>query len=277
MSANVVSILNMKGGVGKTTLAVNLAWVLSELKHKKILLVDLDPQFNTSQYMLQYRDYEAHLDNKYTVLDIFLNPFKTTGPGPKKKRKLEPKEFMIRKHNDILGGILDLIPSQIELSGFVKSPGTAHGNLSDFIDIIEGNYDYILLDCAPTESILTTAAFTASNYILTPVTPDPFSIIGFSLIEESVKEFKGIYADKKNVQIIGSIFTNVEEDVTTQVSKDAIIEASPYTFESEMKWTRYYRHSVKDKVPLYRVPRCKTQFKTDLNMIAEEFIALLED
>ena len=68
----------------------------------------------------------------------------------------------------------------------------------------------------------------------------------------------------------------MEEDVTTQTSKNAIIEASPYTFESEMKWTRYYRHSVKDKIPLYRVPRVKIKFKTELNEIAEEFMALLE-
>ncbi|MBU4502796.1 MAG: ParA family protein, partial [Nanoarchaeota archaeon] len=83
---NVVSVINMKGGVGKTTLIVNVAWVLSELKHKKILLVDLDPQFNATQYMMVYAEFKDHIEKKLTIVDAFYHPRPSFGPGPSKKK-----------------------------------------------------------------------------------------------------------------------------------------------------------------------------------------------
>lgn len=276
MSCKVISILNMKGGVGKTTLSVNLAWYLAEIKNKKILLVDLDPQFNASQYMLSYDEYDNHIKNKFTVTDILLNPFRSLGPGPKKKQKTTPDDFIFRRYwNKLSGGILDLIPSDLGLSKFVKGAGGEHIRLSDFIKTVKKNYDYIIIDCAPTESMITVAAFASSNFVLTPVTPDPFAIIGFPLIEEAIFEFKKGYADPNKVKIIGSIFTNVEEDATTASSKSSILATSPYTFTNEMRYTKYYRHSVKRKVPIYRVPRCKPQFKKELAAIAKEFVDIV--
>jgi len=276
MSVKVISILNMKGGVGKTTLSVNLAWVLAEIKNKKILLVDLDPQFNASQYLLSFEEYDTYISSKYTIADILLNPFKNIGPGPQKKQEIEPENFIFRRYTNAKGGVLDLIPSELRLSHYLKSAGGSHGKLSNFLDKIKKNYDYILIDCAPTESMITVAAYSASNYILTPVTPDPFAIIGFPLIEQTMKEFKNDYSDQNNVQILGSIFTNVEEDATTVSSKASILKSSPYTFANEMRFSKYYRHSVKKKIPLYRVPRCKPQFKKEMIDITEEFMHLLE-
>ena len=68
-----VSLLNMKGGVGKTTLSANIAWCLARDNHKRCLLVDLDPQFNASQYLMTYEEWEHHKTSKGTVADIILD------------------------------------------------------------------------------------------------------------------------------------------------------------------------------------------------------------
>ena len=68
-----ISLLNMKGGVGKTTLAVNLAWSLYRNQKHRVLLVDLDPQFNSSQYLLTYDAWDAHRKEKGTVANILLD------------------------------------------------------------------------------------------------------------------------------------------------------------------------------------------------------------
>ncbi|MCG2717268.1 MAG: ParA family protein [Nanoarchaeota archaeon] len=272
---NVVSVINMKGGVGKTTLIVNVAWVLSELKHKKILLVDLDPQFNATQYMMVYAEFKDHIEKKLTIVDAFYHPRPSFGPGPSKKKVYPFSTFVSHRYKDDQGGLLDLIPSQLDLSRFVKSPGGAQSKLMEFLAPVKNQYDFVLIDCAPTESILTIAAFVASDYVLVPVTPDPFAIIGFPLMEEAIEDFRKNYADPRKVEIMGAIFTNVDEDNTTARSRQEIRKKANYVFSNEMRYTKYYRHSVMNKVPLYRTPGCKTQFKEELNKIAEEFIERL--
>lgn len=67
-----VSLLNMKGGVGKTTLAVNLAWYIYQNDGKNVLLVDLDPQFNATQYVMDYKSFENHRKTAGTIADLLI-------------------------------------------------------------------------------------------------------------------------------------------------------------------------------------------------------------
>ncbi len=73
----VISFINMKGGVGKTTLAVNIAYALADHHAKQVLLVDIDPQFNASTYLVGGAAYLKHLKGKHTIHDIFLENRKT--------------------------------------------------------------------------------------------------------------------------------------------------------------------------------------------------------
>ena len=73
MTIKTISIINMKGGVGKTTLTVNLAYALAKKLHKNILLIDMDPQFNATQYLVPQKDYLDYISDKSnkTILNIF--------------------------------------------------------------------------------------------------------------------------------------------------------------------------------------------------------------
>lgn len=81
-----ISLLNMKGGVGKTTLAVNIAWHLCRYGRNRVLLVDLDPQFNASQYIMHPETWERHRTNPGTVADLILQPHRPRMTARKKKR-----------------------------------------------------------------------------------------------------------------------------------------------------------------------------------------------
>ena len=96
-------------------------------------------------------------------------------------------------------------------------------------------------------------------------------------MEKAISEFKRTELDPNRIEMMGAIFTNVDEDVTTEPSKQNIKKKAGYTFKSEMRYTKYYRHSVKQKLPLYRTPNCKQQFKIELIDITDEFVKRVEE
>jgi cellulose biosynthesis protein BcsQ len=149
-----VSIINMKGGVGKSTLCTQLAWHFSAKWgwDKRVPVIDLDPQFNASQYVLGVQRYQHDVidADRPTVWDIFEQASRT--PGLKSSgRSLSNAVLNVVSYHD--GARLDIIASQLELSYTLKNPNQKEHLLSAFVDSIEDNYDLILVDCAPTESV----------------------------------------------------------------------------------------------------------------------------
>jgi chromosome partitioning protein len=148
-----VSIINMKGGVGKSTLCTQLAWHFSAKWgwDKRVLVIDLDPQFNASQYVLGVQRYQHDVidADRPTVWDIFEQASRTPGLKSSGRSLSNPVLNVVSYHD---GARLDIIASQLELSYTLKNPNQKEHLLSAFVDSIEDNYDLILVDCAPTES-----------------------------------------------------------------------------------------------------------------------------
>lgn len=208
-----VSLINMKGGVGKTTLAFNLAWYSAWQANLRVLAVDLDPQANLSQYFMGAKDYLSYLnDDKGTVVDIFEQ---FSAPKPKKGAPtlISPNDVIhhLRTWDD--GSLLDLIPSRLELAWTLKNPTEKAHLLPQFLAKVSGNYDLILIDCAPTESILTTAAYRASRYVLVPVKPEFLATIGLPLLARSLDEFRLMHQDQA-LEMIGIIFNDIRRSNT---------------------------------------------------------------
>lgn len=175
-----VSLINMKGGVGKTTLAFNLAWFSAWKANLRVLAIDLDPQANLSQYFMGAQRYLEHLNaDKGTVLEIF-EQFSMPNQKNGAPTLLDPTKIVHRLHEWNDGSLIDLIPSRLELAWTLKNPTEKSSLLPPFLAKISENYDLILIDCAPTESILTAAAYKSSRFVVVPVKPEFLATIGLS-------------------------------------------------------------------------------------------------
>jgi chromosome partitioning protein len=254
--ATKVSLINMKGGVGKSTLTVNLAWHYAAYDEwdKKVLVVDLDPQFNASQYLLGVSDYEAILNaNKPTVWDIFEQGTRT----PSGKASIEDPRSAIYKYksfND--GSCIHLIPSRLELALSLKNPGHKERHLSRLIKDIESDYDLILIDCAPTESVLTTAAYLSSDWLLVPVKPEYLSTIGLPLLVNSMQDFKEEY-ENSNLQLAGVVFNAASDYLPEEaLAKDTVRKIAKknkwHVFENEVDYSRSYPKGAREGQPIFR-------------------------
>lgn len=213
-----VSLINMKGGVGKTTLAFNLAWFSAWRANLRVLAVDLDPQANLSQYFMGAQKYLNYLnDDKATVVDIF-EQFSAPKPAKGAPTLLEPSKVIHHLYKWDDGSLLDLIPSRLELAWTLKNPTEKAHLLPQFLAKVSSNYDLILIDCAPTESILTTAAYRSSRFVVVPVKPEFLATIGLPLLARSLEEFKLMHQDQA-LDMAGIIFNDVRRSNTPPEQK----------------------------------------------------------
>lgn len=185
-----ISVINMKGGVGKTTVAALLGRYASIDLRLDVLAIDLDPQANLSQAFM--RDaYEQFLaDQSPSVVELF-NGFRPPSSATPSPTPIELDDVIVR--DTALGGRrLQLIPSRFDFSdrliGAVGGPDDRI--LANVIAAHFQDMDVIIIDCPPTESILTHISYQASRYLLVPVRPEYFATVGFPLLHDSLAEFR---------------------------------------------------------------------------------------
>lgn len=200
--SKVTAIVNQKGGVGKTTTALNLGYALSE-NNKKVLLIDFDPQSSLTSAL----GYNAeNKDNIETLMTLAIE-----------------EEEIIGKENYILNikDNLDLIPCSLELSGIEMGLVNVMSReliLKSIIEEIEKDYDYILIDCSPSLGMLTINALAACNTVLIPVTPEYLSAKGLALLINNIKRIKKRL--NPTIEIDGILITMIDE--RTNLSKNMV-------------------------------------------------------
>lgn len=201
-----VSLINMKGGVGKTTIASQLAHAADTAK-LKVLGVDLDPQSNLSQSIMGVRKYADYLrKNKPTITQIF-DEYAPADGYQGSPRLINLDEIIVKRASYLPSSTLDLIPSRLELSRTLKNPTGKERRLAKALARISDQYDLVIIDCAPTESILTDAAYFASRYVIVPIKPEFLATIGLPLLVRSMREFT-IENDDHEIEIAGLVFNH---------------------------------------------------------------------
>lgn len=219
----IFTISNQKGGVGKTTTALNLATYLAEAG-KRVLLIDLDPQANlTSGLGLSRKQSAAEATEKrITIYDIILSQANIKD-GIVKTRQ---------KNLDLIPASIDLAGAEVELVGALSRETILQNALVE----IKGNYDYIFIDCPPSLGILPINAFVASDLVLIPVQCEYFALEGLSQLMNTISLVKNRLNQK--LDIGGVILTMF--DTRTNLSKQVADEIRAF---------------FKDKVMLQQIPR----------------------
>lgn len=181
----VVSVINLKGGVGKTTVVALLARYAAR-RGLNVLAVDLDPQANLSQALMTEREYTKFMrKGSPSIVELF-NGYQSPSLD---RAAPAPLDRIIRK----VGGSdnFHMIPSRFDFSdNLISSIRVDERVLARYIADKEMRRDLVLIDCAPTESILTRTAYHASRHVLVPVKSEFFSTIGFPLLMKSLNQFK---------------------------------------------------------------------------------------
>jgi chromosome partitioning protein len=272
-----VALMNMKGGVGKSTLTANLGWYGAYRKDLRVLLVDLDPQFNLSQYVLGTAGYEKHLQAKQkTVLDVF----EQAGiPDPDKPPpEVHPEEVIATVKRWTDGSRLDLLPSSLQLSFTLKNPGNKERLLQYFLDEVRSSYDLILIDCAPTESLLTNAAYFASDAVLIPVKPEFLSTIGLPLVVQSLEEFARLH--KKEVEVLGIVFNasspKAEDARSRRFVRKVAKEEGWTVFKHAVSYSDSYPRGSRFGTPIFLTDNARYWKIAEFEAVAEEFFQKIE-
>ncbi|MBD2296690.1 ParA family protein [Anabaena sphaerica FACHB-251] len=226
----VIATANMKGGVGKTTLTVNLATCLAKNHGKKVLVLDLDSQISATLSLMSPVEFAKRRKQRKTfryLIDEVINP----EPNP---------QFTI--HDIIQSQLcnlpgLDLLPGDIDLydefvvSEMLHNQSVALGEqdfetiwnrfervlIRDILKSVRDEYDFILLDCAPGYNLMTRSALATSDFYLLPAKPEPLSVVGIQLLERRIAKLKDSHEHeaKINIKMLGIVFSMCNTNLLT--------------------------------------------------------------
>ncbi|PCD76653.1 ParA family protein [Pseudothioclava arenosa] len=200
----IISITNQKGGVGKTTTAINLAAALAE-QGQRVLLVDLDPQGNASTGL--GIDPE---DRKFSTYDLLLED-------------MPLEDILLQSDVDglwICPATTDLSSADIELMANEKRSFLLHDALRQ-PDIDKFRFDYILIDCPPSLSLLTINAMVASQSVLVPLQAEFFALEGLSQLMLTIREVRQSANNQLRIEGVVLTMYDVRNNLSQQVEADA--------------------------------------------------------
>lgn len=190
----ITSVINLKGGVGKTTLTVALAHYLAVEHRRRVLVVDLDPQTNATVCLIAEHDWKARDARGQTLHGLFRDLLQST-------RQFTVGDAIVPNVSNVGGGIygLDLLPCSIRLISIhddvtrLATPGVALSRpitaLRDVLGKTFAQYDHVLIDCPPALGVITQSGLLVSDGFVVPVVPDILSLLGVLPVLDLIASF----------------------------------------------------------------------------------------
>lgn len=217
----VIATTNMKGGVGKTTLTVNLATCLAKNHNKRVLIVDLDTQISATLSLMPPADFAKIRADKRTLRFLIHRAICADPQLPQVVPEAIRGYVCNVKGLDLLPGDIDLY-DEFLVSEMLHRRATKSGSsnfeqiwnefektlVSSILQPVLKDYDFVILDCAPSYNLMTRSALTASDFYLLPAKPEPLSLIGIQLLERRINKLKEMHQQDKpsGIQLLGIAF-----------------------------------------------------------------------
>ena len=201
-----ISIINQKGGVGKTTTVINLASALSQ-QEKKILVIDLDPQGNATTGLGL-----SNSENSEETIYGILNGTKNISDVIKKTKF---------KNLDLITSNVDLSGLEVETAGDSDRAFILKSKLTAYLNDSRGFYDYILIDCPPSLSLLTVMALVSSNSLLVPLQTEFFALEGLTQLMKTIDRIKANLNPELKIQGILLTMYDRRNKLSSQVEEEA--------------------------------------------------------
>ena len=286
----VISFMNMKGGVCKTTLCANIANTLAVSFKKRVLVIDMDPQFNATQYILgitkeDYMEYYKKVKNEEkTIYHLFKDSKRNekVSEQPKAVKSLFNSNNIeesylhndyiinIKDNFDMIVGDIDLIELQIIQKDSVSKRLTKYINFKK----LRNNYDYILIDCPPTYSFFFISSYLASDTYIIPLKPDYVSSLGLSLLERVINSIEDRNVDIKSSGVVYTLIdtrNKLHEPVIEEIEK---IIGSENVFKEQIKYFADVPRGLEEKN--FMLDITNNGIDKSIKMITEEFISRME-
>jgi chromosome partitioning protein len=278
--ATVISLINMKGGVGKTTLAMQLAHAADQM-NLKTLAVDLDPQANLSQVLMGPERYVDYIrEQRPTIVQIFDEyvPASSLTTSP---RLLNVNEVVVKQTGFWQDSTLDLIPSRLELSRTLKNPTGKERRLAKALAQVRKQYDLVIIDCAPTESVLTDAAYFASRYVVVPIKPEFMATIGLPLLARSLQEFR-LENEDHEIEIAGLVFNHSSSYSSGPEGQQSIRDVTKVAkengwpiCENQVRYSASYAKSAREGTPLAHTSYSRSDVVKSFQRLTSEIFELI--
>jgi len=206
MDNNIISIINQKGGVGKTTTVINLAAGLS-MKGKKILVIDLDPQGNATTG-LGLSNTESSEQTIYSVLN-----------GNRKISEVVKKTKI--ENLDLITSNVDLSGLEVETAGDSRRAFMLKDELTAYLNDSRSSYDYVLIDCPPSLSLLTIMALVSSDSLVVPLQTEFFALEGLTQLMKTIDRIKNNLNPELTIKGILLTMYDKRNKLSSEVEKEA--------------------------------------------------------